>query len=267
MSNASQLTPSPHHGRVPRGLESVPRSVSYDGRFGRMFRHLAPFEPSDDDLTRLAATMIEPEDKKGEPVDVEDPEAPSNNADVLAGFTYLGQCIDHDLTFDPTSKLQRENDPDGLQNFRTPRFDLDSLYGRGPDDSPFLYQDGVKFMIGHNITGEKDLPRNAAGRALLGDTRNDENLIVSQLHLTFLQYHNRIVDDLGMSSSTFERARQMVRWHYQWIVLKDFLPKIVGQQIIDEVLEKEIYNMGTYACVWKTHRSLQGGESFPFFYP
>jgi hypothetical protein len=264
MSNASQLTSGPHHGSVPRGLESVPRSVSYDGRFGRMFRHLAPFEPSDDDLTLLAATMIEPEDENGEPVDVEGPKAPSNNEDVPAGFTYLGQFIDHDLTFDPTSKLQRENDPNGLRNFRTPRFDLDSLYGRGPDDGPFLYQDGVKFLIGHNATGEKDLPRNAAGRALIGDPRNDENMIVSQLHLAFLQYHNRIVDDLGMSPSTFERARQMVRWHYQWIVLKDFLPKIVGQQVIDEVLEKKTYSDGTHACLWKTHLQFFAWHVQPF---
>src|SRR6266498_1114566 len=125
---SEQPTPyfGPPHGRVPRGLESVPRSVSYDGRFGRMFRKLAPFEPSYDDLTRLAAIMME------------QPDAPSNNDSVPAGITYLGQFIDHDLTFDPTSKLQRENDPDGLRNFRTPRFDLDSLYGSGPDDNPFL---------------------------------------------------------------------------------------------------------------------------------
>src|SRR6266536_1279728 len=193
---SEQPTPyfGPPHGRVPRGLESVPRSVSYDGRFGRMFRKLAPFEPSYDDLTRLAAIMIEPTDANGDPVDVEQPEAPSNNDSVPAGITYLGQFIDHDLTFDPTSKLQRENDPDGLRNFRTPRFDLDSLYGSGPDDNPFLYQDGVKFLIGQNGTGEEDLPRNTAGRALIADPRNDENLIVSQLHLAFLKYHNKVVD-------------------------------------------------------------------------
>src|SRR5262249_33226265 len=144
--------------------------------------------------------------------------APSNNARIPAGFTYLGQFIDHDLTFDPTSKLQRDNDPDGLQNFRTPRFDLDSIYGRGPDDSPFLYQDGVRMLIGKNATNEDDLPRNSAGRALIGDPRNDENLIVSQLHLAFLKYHNKVVDEIAKANPSlsgtalFEQARQVVRW-------------------------------------------------------
>ncbi len=263
---SEQPTPyfGPPHGRVPRGLESVPRSVSYDGRFGRMFRKLAPFEPSYDDLTRLAAIMIEPTDANGDPVDVEQPEAPSNNDSVPAGITYLGQFIDHDLTFDPTSKLQRENDPDGLRNFRTPRFDLDSLYGSGPDDNPFLYQDGVKFLIGQNGTGEEDLPRNTAGRALIADPRNDENLIVSQLHLAFLKYHNKVVDEMGRSPTTFEQARQMVRWHYQWIVLKDFLPKIVGQQVIDDILRREEYSAVTHASSWKANLTFFKWKVQPF---
>jgi len=104
------------------------------------------------------------------------------------------------------------NDPEGLVNFRTPRFDLDSLYGRGPVETPFLYDqadpDGVKLLFGRviNDEGERvenqhDLPRNdfrdptsAQQRALLGDPRNDENTFVSQLHLLFIKFHNRVVD-------------------------------------------------------------------------
>jgi len=58
-----------------------------------------------------------------------------DNQDIPAGYTYLGQFIDHDITFDPVSSLQRQNDPDALLNFRTPRFDLDSVYGSscGPE--------------------------------------------------------------------------------------------------------------------------------------
>src|SRR5438128_2093300 len=123
------------HGTPPRGLETIPRSVSYRGRFGRIFRTLPPFGPEDEDLVRLAGTMIE------KPVDVEEQDtsstgvssndASSNNAGIPAGYTYFGQFIDHDITFDPVSQLQRQNDPEALEDFRTPRFDLDSLYGRG----------------------------------------------------------------------------------------------------------------------------------------
>ena len=67
------------------------------------------------------------------------------NPRIPAGFTYLGQFIDHDLTFDPASSLQKQNDPDALVDYRTPAFDLDNIYGRGPDDQPYLYQaDGLQ---------------------------------------------------------------------------------------------------------------------------
>src|SRR5215831_16157710 len=167
------------HGAPPRGIETVPRSTSYEGRFGRMFRTLTPFEPEDEDLLKLGDTMIE------KAFDVEEPDAPSNNGPLPAGYTYFGQFIDHDLTFDPVSHLQGRNDPNALEDFRTPRFDLDNLYGRGPNDSPFLYERGHahcadKFLLGKNSSGEFDLPRaNAADtkpgackRALIGDPRN-----------------------------------------------------------------------------------------------
>src|SRR5207249_8765122 len=84
---------------------------------------------------------------------------------IPAGFTYLGQFIDHDITFDPVSSLQRLQDPDGLHDFRTPRLDLDSLYGDGPNNNPFMYDPDVdggktKLLLGRNGNGEDDLPRN-----------------------------------------------------------------------------------------------------------
>jgi len=87
-----------------------------------MFRNLPPLLPDDKDLEELARAMVEPE-----PTGEEDPSG--DNPAIPAGFTYFGQFVDHDLTFDPTSQLQRDNDPDALVDFRTPRFDLDSVYG------------------------------------------------------------------------------------------------------------------------------------------
>src|SRR5207247_8941520 len=125
-------------------------------------------------------------------------DAAGDNPNIPAGFPSVGQFLDHYLTFVPTSKLQRDNDPDALVDFRTPRFDLASIYGRGPDDQPFLYEpDSLRFLIGHNAANEDDLPRNANGRAFLGDSRNAENLLVSQLTHGLLKDHNRVVDAIA----------------------------------------------------------------------
>src|SRR6266571_7224923 len=217
------MGPNPRfHGSEPvRGLKGLSQSALKVGRFGRLFRHLTPFEPEDEDLEALGDTMFEPEPDDNQ----EDPAG--DNPDIPSGFTYFGQFIDHDITFDPNSKLQRQNDPNALRNFRTPRFDLDSLYADGPDNNPYLYdKDGVHLLVGKNAAGEDDLPRNAADpkRALIGDPRNDENAIVSQLHLAFIKLHNNVVDHLPANTPhLFDEARRIVRWHYQWVVIHDFL--------------------------------------------
>src|SRR5262249_44118987 len=142
---------------------------------------------------------------------------------IPALYTYLGQFIDHDITFDPSSSLQKQNDPDALIDFRTPAFDLDNVYGRGPDDQPYMY-DGDAFLLGDTIKGgdpnASDLPRNNAKRrrALIGDPRNDENSIVSQLQGLFLSFHNRL---LAESKLPFEDVQRLVRFHYQYVVMND----------------------------------------------
>jgi hypothetical protein len=222
-----------NHGTVPRGLMATPRSQFHDGRFGRLFRHLKAFAPDDADLIELADTVIE------KAIDVErDENRPSNIVDPVqglsAGFTYLGQFIDHDLTFDPVSQLDRINDPDALRDFRTPRFDLDSVYGGGPDQDVFLYdaQDHKHLLFNDQ---NSDLQRNVAGTAIIGDPRNDENSIVANLHLAFIKYHNSVVDELKPTDG-FDTASQIVRFHYQWLVIHDFLAKVVGEELINEIL-------------------------------
>jgi hypothetical protein len=189
---------------------------------------------------------------------------PSDNTEVPAGFTYLGQFIDHDITFDPLSKLDRPGNPRTLVNFRTPRLDLDSVYGSGPLDQPFLYDwkrarpPGKKLLLAHNspdaaIAGvrlaSEDLPRNHEGRAAIGDPRNDENAILSQLHLLFMRFHNAVVDRLvregeASNDELFEEAQRIVRWHYQWIVIHEFLPLVVGTRMARDVLARRRFFTG-----------------------
>jgi hypothetical protein len=227
-----QLVSIGHGKNEPRGIRRVPRSSLNEGRFGRLFRRLsAAPELSDKHLRDLAESMREP---KAGGAKLDNPKIPS-------GYTYFGQFVDHDLTFDPVSSLQRDNDPDALVDFRSPRFDLDSVYGSGPVDEPFLYQaDHLRLVIDpKNAKGEPDLQRNAGGVALIGDPRNDENIIVSQLQLTWIRFHNKVAEKVGKDKSVpeakkFAVAQRLVRWHYQWIVLEDFLPRVAGADPVNK---------------------------------
>ena len=257
--------PKVHGARAPRGLQSVSGSESVTGRFGRMFRNLPVFDQDEAELKALAGKMLQ---EVEEPVDKDlGEEDEDENVEVPAGYTYLGQFIDHDITFDPVSSLQRQNDPDAIIDFRTPRFDLDSLYGRGPADQPYLYADGLRFQLGEPVSDDPrfagpDLPRSGQGKALIGDPRNDENLIVSQLHGLFLRFHNAVADAVEAEwngerrrfgkDDAFKETQRRVRWHYQWLVVHDFLPRILGgrldsgqgRKIIDDILVLEEFKTG-----------------------
>ena len=226
------------HGTPPRGLTSTRTSSSFEGKFGRMFRALRPaFDPNDDSLQpifeELGDAMINGFDPPKDGADDEE-------SGIPALYTYLGQFIDHDITFDPASSLQKANDPDALVDFRTPAFDLDNVYGRGPDDQPYMYQsDGMSFQLGSvklqgaSDVGAVDLTRGENGRALIGDPRNDENAIVSQLQGLFERFHNRFVAD--NKDLSFADVQQEVRFHYQYIVLNDFLPRIVHSSVLNDL--------------------------------
>ena len=233
---------SEHGAHRPRGLGYNPRSIMYDGRFGRLFRRLPPLWIPDDALAALAGSMADPESGAGSSGSMSEA---GDNPDMPAGYTYLGQFVDHDITFDPASSLERSNDPDALHNFRTPRLDLDSLYGSGPAASPHLYdqEDPVKLLIGRNpapVHEPEDLPRNHQGTALVGDPRNDVHVIVAQLHLAFLRFHNAAVDHLRSvfhpADRLFDEAQRLTRWHYQWVVVHDYLRLLVGPELLEEVM-------------------------------
>ena len=256
------------HGSDLSG-SNPPRSTYYDqGKFGRLFPTLPPFA-ADSPLVRHALGEI---GKKGGLLDANDDLASGpiqlivdpaksvhnpDNPDLTAGMTFLGQFLDHDLTFDPTSSLARQQDPEAIRNFRTPIFELDSVYGSGPTASPHLYNQhvdgGRTTLLVEEIPGSEtmslggarfDVPRNSQGVALVGDPRNDENLIVSQLHVAFVKFHNTVVErvraELGPSaaaSEVFSEAQRLVRWHYQWIIVHEFLPKTVGADLVDDIID------------------------------
>jgi hypothetical protein len=183
---------------------------------------------------------------------------PEEDPDITAAYTYLGQFTDHDLTFDPTSRLREaltDQQLEALADFRTPRFDLDNLYGRGPDDQPYMYkQDKIHMELGEPLSGNPldpyahDLPRGPNDRALIGDPRNDENRIVAQLHSIFLRFHNNVADYLAETNYldldrklSFEDVREQVRWHYQWVLVTDFLRSIINDDTYQRVFADPRY--------------------------
>ncbi|HJY91679.1 MAG TPA: heme peroxidase family protein [Candidatus Acidoferrum sp.] len=248
------------HGRTVRGLTLSRGSKFFGGQFGRMFRALPPADfgesdtKSEENLLNLGKAMVADHDPPKDGPDAEE-------SGIPAAYTYLGQFIDHDLTFDPASSLQQQDDPDGLVDFRTPRFDLDCVYGKGPDDAPYLYSGDNRFIQGRPLTGAasnpnaRDLPRsqptdpsqpediNNSRRAIIGDPRNDENVIVSQFQGLMHRFHNKLMsEDTGSAESRFQRVQREVRFHYQWMLVNDFLPTIVWEDVLKDVIPHHFKN-------------------------
>jgi hypothetical protein len=208
------------------------------GKYGRMFPGLAGLDVDEEFLL----TLGRPESVMDAASRLDDKDGGYDNPRIPAAFAFFGQFIAHDITAD-RSLLHHHARLNELRNFRTPRLDLECLYGAGPTGDPHLYDldDMDKFLPGMNDRGKPDdLPRNRQGRALVGDPRNDVHLFISQLHLAFLKFHNQVVDHLrhqGVpASEVFNEARRLVRWHYQWIVVREFLPLSAGNTLMVDLL-------------------------------
>ncbi len=221
--------------------------VEEPSMFGRMFGDLEPLNQlTIDELKEIACgdCVVGGDDGM-----LEGP-AIANPKGTTAGITFFGQFIDHDLTLDTSPQPDAPVDPTTLTNGRTFAFDLDSVYGGGPSQSPQLY-DGDKFKIGVATDGvTPDLPRDPiTGQAILIEPRNDENLIISQIHLSFLRLHNELIDQ-GMS---FDEAQTTVVDAYRYVVLNDYLPQIVGEDAVKAALQTPV-NKGFF----------QPGKDTPF---
>src|SRR6267378_746232 len=180
------------------------------GRYGRMFPDLAAARFDDDRLLAL-----------GGEGNICDGGACDTESHIEAGQPFFGQYLAHDLTAD-RSPLRIHGDINTLRNARTPRANLEALYGGGPVGSPYLFdqKDPAKLLLGDRGS---DLPRNQQGIALIGDPRNDVHAFMTGLQLPFIRAHNRLVDRLRADgvpdAELFDDARRALIWHYQWVIL------------------------------------------------
>ncbi len=222
-----------------------------------------PFEPSS--VVPAFVEVVDGLDDNGDTIE----EGPA-----AAGMTFFGQFVDHDVTFDATSEIGRAISPSSVRNVRTPALDLDCVYGDGPEASNHLYSpDHEGFLLFGNHQNDLDLPRNSQGTALIGDARNDENQIISQIQGAFICLHNIMMTKMsadkslvgkamsGISSEAmaempseamiFQAARRAVRLHYQWLVLNDLLESFVDEDVLTSV--RDHFKAGTLPKPFTKH--------------
>jgi Animal haem peroxidase len=200
------------------------------GRYRRLFADLPPLVSDERALHELG--------RPGGPADL-GVDGEAADASVAAGWPFFGQFIAHDITAD-RSPLGHRADPEQIRNFRTPRANLEGVYGAGPVGSPYLYDgdDPAKLLL---APSGLDVPRNQQGIALVGDPRNDLHLFMNQMQVGFIRLHNRLVDRLrddGVpEGDLFEEARRAATWHYQWVILREFLPTLIGAELTERLLD------------------------------
>ncbi len=279
-AQAGSAAPRAVRGRRRRGRHGVPASSS---DFGRLFPSLPPFaEPGEtvrgallevgmsggimdarDDLAAGPKALIVDPAVSGNPTATDPYGSNPDNPTMTAGSTFVGQFTDHDITFDQTSQLGVPQNPLISRNTRTPALDLDSVFGGGPGQRPDLYEShpdgsvGPKLRIGSGGVHE-DVPRTAnsdgAYAGLLGDPRNDENVIIAGLHCAHILFYNRVLDELADHDLhtfpaarhadrsnryvSFLLAREITLWHYQWLLVNEHLPQIAGQDVVNYVLRR-----------------------------
>jgi hypothetical protein len=193
-------------------------------------------------LLRLAAAMRMPRNSIA-------------GSNVPSGYVYFGQFLAHDVT-----RLKAADDKPVSQacalgelgQLRSPALDLDSMYGNGYDDLAVPLNQG-KFIIGAAVdldnkpVPDTDLPRDPNTLVpLIPDDRNDDNLLVAQLHVQFLKLHNFFYERFRGGNwrlqprQLYELAREQVVLHYQQAVLHDFLQRLLDPAVWQHVIRDDL---------------------------
>ncbi len=220
---------------------SAPTNV--DLPFDSLFPQLSAHRPPDELLEHLGEPDGPMSERKSLWAD-DTYDSPNHEA----GYTFFAQFLFHDLTYELVRRVSTERLSSTVQSGPS-SLRLHTLYGPGPEMAPHLYafydQDYFSGRLLDAPAGTKqDLPRNRQGRGLIADPRNDENVVLAQLHLGLIRFHNAMVDHLATSGDSgtvlFNKAQKRVRWHYQWAIVNDFLPRVVKPAQVAAALERDV---------------------------
>ncbi len=210
-------------------------SVEKD-HFSRLFPELAPLDVKDNRLWLLSQKMMDYGDSQKE----------GDSRTISNGLATFGQFLAHDLTFENTSKFKGAQEAGFFQNDRTLNLDLDCVYGQKTQTFYYDAKDTDKLLLGKRFTeGENvwyDLQRNKQCKAIIPDARNDENIIVSRMQVLFIRFHNRMVDHLRRTScptDIFKEARKQVVWHYHWLIIHEYLKKMMDPAVFEDLMEND----------------------------
>jgi len=222
-------------------LPEASAPANADLPFESLFPHLSAHRPPDELLEHLGEPDGPMSERKSLWAD-DSYDSPNHEA----GYTFFAQFLFHDLTYELVRRLSTERPTrveSGPSSLR-----LHTLYGPGPEMAPHLYafydQEYFSGRLLDAPAGTKqDLPRNRQGRGLIADPRNEENVVLAQMHLGMIRFHNAMVEHLASSGDSgttlFNRAQRQVRWHYQWAIVNDFLPKVVAPSQVEAALGRD----------------------------
>jgi hypothetical protein len=235
MSGPGSRAPIGQHAeRIARDHCLAPERVDapiHGGRYRSLFEDLPAL--------RVDAEALHALGRPGGPCDLGVDVIDDVDSRVAAVWPFFGQYIAHDITADRSPLTDRAAVSE-LRNARAPRTNLEGLYGAGPVGAPYLYRadDAAKLLL---APGGCDVPRNQDGIALIGDPRNDVHLFTSQIAVAFINLHNQLVDRLRQDGiaepEIFDEARRSATWHYQYVILHEFLPVLIGAALTADLLD------------------------------
>ncbi len=244
--------------------------------YRKMFKNLGEFKPNNFDLDSLALYLTRTPEFYPKNLDLGNRfDREETNSSIPSGYTYFAQFIDHDISFDSKSdRFTTADNPwenitiDEIENKCNPSFDLETLYGfdeHGNIPKTDLLKENSSTILKLEFTqGESgslnelarreypnDFPRDAYKMANIYDKRNDENFLLAQTQIAFMKFHNSVAQYLNEkigykdSPERFKLIREVVIRHYQYIILNDYLPKIVKRSVLEKV-KNEVPNNRFY---------------------